>query len=411
MPLLELWASNPSSIEKMNLETIVRMAGEQCGLKDGSEAEREFRTYLSEVDADVLANYADTCLNDGFQGSGQVLQDVVNEIGRRLGFQVTNGRYQGVRGEVGYDGIWSAENDDLVVEVKTTDAYTISLDTIAKYHDRLLAERKIRASSSMLLVIGRKDTTALEAQVRGSRHAWSLRIVGVDALIKLMAINLSTMSDETTSKIHRILSPVEYTRVDDIIDIVFTAAEDRDETDNEVVLEFGASDESEDGRTRTQVKTPRDEIEAKKVRLMSRFGASLTSSLKKTRHSMYQTSDGMVRGVIVISKPYDPQRGELADHTYWYAYHETPQRAFLHGGSSGYVIFGMTNLECGYAVPCELLDSIWDSLGQTTKKSGSTYKHIYIFVKDGKAKLRSTLATSRLPKELADGVDIEQYRF
>ena len=86
MPLLELWASNPSSIEKMNLETIVRMAGEQGGLKDGSEAEREFRTYLSEVDADALASYADTCLNDGFQGSGQVLQDIVNEIGRRLGF-------------------------------------------------------------------------------------------------------------------------------------------------------------------------------------------------------------------------------------------------------------------------------------------------------------------------------------
>lgn len=411
MPLLELWASNPSSIEKMNLETIVRMAGEQGGLKDGSEAEREFRTYLSEVDADVLASYADTCLNDGFPGSGQVLQDIVNEIGRRLGFQVINGRYQGVKGEVGFDGIWRAENDDLVVEVKTTDAYTISLDTIAKYRDRLIAEEKIRPSSSMLLVIGRKDTSALEAQVRGSRHAWSLRIVGVDALIKLMSINLSTMSDETTSKIHRILSPVEYTRVDDIIDIVFTAAEDRDESDDAAAPVFDSLDESGDDQAKTQVKTPRDEIEAKKSSLISRFGSSINTGLKKSRHSMYQSSDGAVRGVIVISKPYDDQRVELADHSYWYAYHEKPQRAFLHGADAGYLIFGMTNLEHGYAVPCTLLDSIWDSLGQTTKKSGAIYKHIYIFVKDGKARLRSTLSSSKLPKEFVDGIDIEKYRF
>ena len=411
MPLLELWASNPSSIEKMNLETLVRMAGEQGGLKDGSEAEREFRTYLSEVDASALSGYADTCLNDGFQGSGQVLQDIVNEVGRRLGFEVTNGRYQGVKGEVGFDGIWKADNADIVVEVKTTDAYTISLDTIARYRERLIADGRISAHSSMLLVIGRKDTSALEAQVRGSRHAWSLRIVGVDALLKLMSINLSTMNDETTQKIHRILRPIEYTRVDDIIDIVFTAAEDRDESVDVASPVFDSSYESEDDQAKTQVKTPRDEIEAKKSSLISKFGSSINSSLKKSRHSMYQSSDGAVRGVIVISKPYDDQRTELADHSYWYAYHEKPQRAFLHGADAGYLIFGMTNLEHGYAVPSALLDSIWDSLGQTIKKSGALYKHIYIFVKDDKARLRSTLSTSRLPKEFVDGIDIERYRF
>ena len=33
---------------------------------------------------------------EGFAKSGFVLQDIVNEIGKRLGYDVQNGRYQGV---------------------------------------------------------------------------------------------------------------------------------------------------------------------------------------------------------------------------------------------------------------------------------------------------------------------------
>ncbi len=40
--------------------------------------------------------------------------------------------------------------------------------------------------SSILIVVGRQDTGDLEAQVRGSRHAWEIRLISVDALLQLM---------------------------------------------------------------------------------------------------------------------------------------------------------------------------------------------------------------------------------
>lgn len=126
MPLLKFWKSERDEVLKMNLETIVKMAGDGH-LKDGSETSIEFRQFLSEVEGEKLAEYATYCIENAFTNSGQMLQDVINEIGRRLGFKAENGRYQGVRNDIGFDGIWNADGFDLVIEVKTTDAYQSSL--------------------------------------------------------------------------------------------------------------------------------------------------------------------------------------------------------------------------------------------------------------------------------------------
>lgn len=211
MPLLEIWNAARESILKMNVEAIVRIAGQDGQLKDGSETAEEFRQFLREVDSEKLIEFASYWFENAFHGSGQVLQDLINEVGRRLGFQVENGRYQGVRNDIGFDGIWSADGESLVVEVKTTDAYTIKLDVIARYRDRLVESQRIPRDTPILLVIGRNDTESLEAQVRGSRHAWAMRIIGIEALMKLMKVNLTTSSDQVTAKIHKILRPFEYT--------------------------------------------------------------------------------------------------------------------------------------------------------------------------------------------------------
>lgn len=34
------------------------------------------------------------------------MQDIVNELGRRLEYKAENGRYQGVRNSIGFDGLW-----------------------------------------------------------------------------------------------------------------------------------------------------------------------------------------------------------------------------------------------------------------------------------------------------------------
>ncbi len=108
---------------------------------------------------------------DGPAGPGQ-------RAWKATGYKVTNGRYQGTTKAVGYDGLWaSPEGHAIVAEVKTTDAYRISLDNLANYRDRLRADGDIPATSSILLIVGREDTGELEAQVRGSRHAWDMRLI------------------------------------------------------------------------------------------------------------------------------------------------------------------------------------------------------------------------------------------
>jgi hypothetical protein len=127
IPLLSLVASSPEAVRQLIIEQVVATAGDGR-LRDGTESQRELREYLRQVAIDALATYADYCLTNAFPKGGQVLQDIVNELGRRLEYDATNGRYQGTTNAVGFDGIWrDPAGYGLVVEVKTTDAYRLSL--------------------------------------------------------------------------------------------------------------------------------------------------------------------------------------------------------------------------------------------------------------------------------------------
>ncbi len=72
--------------------------------------------------------YAAQCLERLFPESGLALQDIINQLGKRLGFSVEPGRYRGTRNETGFDGLWrTKEGEAITVEVETTDAYRLSL--------------------------------------------------------------------------------------------------------------------------------------------------------------------------------------------------------------------------------------------------------------------------------------------
>src|SRR5215204_4865510 len=107
MPLLSIWQSNPAAISAFSIEQIVSVAG-NGDLRDHGECSAELRAYLSEVPADRLAFYLDHCLIHSFTKSGWVLQDIVNELGRRLDYKAQHGRYQGTVNAIGFDGIWTA---------------------------------------------------------------------------------------------------------------------------------------------------------------------------------------------------------------------------------------------------------------------------------------------------------------
>src|SRR5271168_2333771 len=120
MPLIALWESSSAVVDQFSIEQVVATAG-NGELKDESLCSTELRNFLAQVSTPKLASYVERCLSTGFSKSGMVLQDLINELGRRLDFVVENGRYQGVPNAVGFDGIWnSPEGRSIVMDYGDT---------------------------------------------------------------------------------------------------------------------------------------------------------------------------------------------------------------------------------------------------------------------------------------------------
>ena len=352
----------------MSIEQIVATAGDGK-LRDGSGASDELREFLSQVPTERLAAFATHCLEVAFSASGLVLQDIVNELGRRLEYKVENGRYQGTSAHIGFDGLWLApEGSALLVEVKTSDTYRIALDRIAEYRQKLREASKVPSDTSILIVVGRKDTGELEAQVRGSRHAWDMRLISVDALVRLVSVKESTEAGVTAAKIRSILVPVEYTRLDGLVDVMFAAAKDVESISAPAESQSTDTKEEGSGWEFTDAKV----IQAKRDRILAALSAREgTAFVKRSRATYWDTSHDL-RVVSTISKRYE---GSIP---YWYAYHPAWDD-FLAGGSKGFLALGGVDLNKAFVLPLDAIRAQLSQLSTTPATDGSAqYWHVKI---------------------------------
>jgi hypothetical protein len=371
MPLLDLWKSSPETIAAMSLEQVVNISG-NGKLVDNSETSKEFTTYLSQIDTEKLGEYVSYCLSNAFPQSGYVLQDIVNELGRRLEYDVTNGLYSGKKNSIGFDGIWTLQDGlSIVVEVKTTDAYRINLDTIDNYRNRLIKGGQISDKSSILIVVGRQDTGDIEAQIRGSRHAWVIRMISAESLLKIVSLKEASEDEETLSKIRSLLVPFEYTRLDNIIDIVFTTVTDASTSEN-ISADVEASDpnlpvkEKHNKQDRTDVNV----IKLIRSKIIDKLGKAKSVGLIAKSKALFWTSDKTVRVACTISKPYT--RGS----DYWYALHKK-WLDFLKEGSEGLYVLGFVDERKFVAIPVTVMEQNIDKYYKTAQNN-NLYWHILV---------------------------------
>lgn len=396
MSIIEISRNNPSFLADKTIQQVVAMCGDGR-LRDGSACSAELREYLATKDVRQLAEYAQYCLENKFEKSGEVLQDCVNEMGRRLSYGVQNGRYSGVRNDIGFDGLWFDGTHHLLVEVKTTDAYRINLDTITEYGERIRSQSDIDMRAiSTLIVVGRQDTGDLEAQVRGSRHAWSVRIISIDALAKLVFVNDQFKSVQMLEKIRRILLPFEYTRVDNIVELVFEAqqeAEVKQFAEDEVENDDAAESSSD---TRAADKTPREIIAAKRQQIASAFFRTLKKDYSQKTKTLFSSTDGTCNIICAISKRY------LRDYQpYWYALHPDWLES-IRKGKEGFLVLGCADNNTAYALPVNFLEENLDNLNMTERENGKNYWHIALNNDDGTIKIN----LSKIGKK----VDLTQFR-
>lgn len=363
MSLADLWSISREQVDGKHVRQIIAFAG-AGQLTDGGAGALEFREFLGVVPSEYLSRYATECLKESFPGSGFALQDVVNQIGRRLGYMVTDGRYRGTTNHVGLDGLWKfPDGHAVVVEVKTSDAYRFELGTVANYRRELITSGDVSEDgSSILIVVGREDTGDLEAQIRGSRYAWEIRLISVDALLRLMSLKERLDDPKTIQQICNILKPREFTRLDEIIDLVFSTLEETAEADP---LAIDTAAEPEDAQERLP---PVAFHEA----CISVFEKSSGKQLVRQTRSGYATPDGGFAVVCAVSKRHD-----VAAHpSYWFAFHPY-QKNFLENAAEGVLVLGCGSAQTVLSIPVPELFS-WLPDMWTTQRGGRMYWHIRV---------------------------------
>lgn len=374
--ILSIYQNNKSTLDGKTLSQILAFTGDGK-LKDNNKTSTDFREFLNEIPSQLITQFANNCLTDGFTDSGLALQDVINQIGKRLSFTVENGLYRGNQNDIGFDGIWtSKEGYSIVLEVKTTDAYRMNLDdTVAKYRTKLIEQNKIsKTESSILIVVGREDTGGLEAQIRGSKHAWDIRLISTDSLIKLLTLKETLNDTKTIQQITELLKPKEYTRIDQLIELIFVTSKD-------LQIELPTEEEIEEATTEKKTRvasedrsTPVNFNEECFLKVKTKLGLNL---VKQSRVS-YSNQEKSTALICAVSKEYE--QGQYTK--FWFAFHPH-QQEYLSEFENGFVVFGCGSPNDTLLIPFKEFEPFLKNCG-TTENEERMYWHIVIHFRENK---------------------------
>ncbi|GIW70818.1 MAG: hypothetical protein KatS3mg102_0360 [Planctomycetota bacterium] len=198
----------------VKLKEVLSLVGKLDDCPGEDTPRQRFRRFLrSQVgDVGLLRDYVQECLQASEEQYNKALQDLVNRLGELLGFEVEYGRYRGIRGEVGFDGLWTSPSEfHVVVEVKTTETYAVSTKTLVGYVDELISARRIPSWDKAigLYAIGRRDsdTRQIENAIRAEKRTEQLRVIDVEELLSLA--ELMRDYDVPHADVLRFLKPPE----------------------------------------------------------------------------------------------------------------------------------------------------------------------------------------------------------
>jgi len=387
---LKFWEQNPEFLNTKSLSQILSFIGDGK-LRDNNSTSAEFRQLLGVVPTEILKKYVDNCLTDKFDNNngGYALQDVINQIGERFGYTIKNGLYQGKQDAIGFDGIWTSDDGySFIIEVKTTDAYRINLDVIADYRKKLILKNEIeKDKSSILIIVGRQDTGDLEAQIRGSKHAWDIRLLSSDSLVKLLVLKETLNDIKTMQQINEILKPYEYTRIDKLIDLLFITSQDIQFTNDEIVEENIIIDDNQNKK--------QEHLEFTDLCIIRIQEYLKTTLIKETRASFVSRNDNL--GVLnIISKLY----GKNNDEKYWFGFHPH-QKVFLNRFEKSFICFGCGSPELIFVIPYKIFEPLLDNMNITEKKD-RMYWHVFISQNNGKYYIHQTLSKINTRFEISE---------
>lgn len=368
MALIDLWNADRQQISSKRIDQLIAFAGEGR-LLDGNSTSDEFRKLLKVVSSDVIGHWLDECLEIRFTDFGFVLQDVVNETGRRLGFDVTHGVYRSHSNE-GYDGLWCIPGGRaIVVEAKSSTAYSINLSRISEYRKQVAPQLNMRPEDiSILIVVGTEDTSEFEAQVRGSRFAWDIRLLGVKSLFRLLKLKEALDDPKVERQIQEILFPQEFTRLDRIVDLVFATAED---------AQSAETDEADEEPDEIEVTTPGIPRANFHSAILPRLEKHFAQPLVKRSRVQWATPDDNVLLSCQVSKQFSKGNAD-----FWFGLKRTTRES-LEAHSNAFCAFGLGSPDRVLLLPFSLLAQYLEGMFTSPDKGGDILHWHVRFAKDG----------------------------
>jgi len=384
---------NPAMAGEKSIKQIVQILGDGK-LLDGGQTTFAFRDFLYNCDIERLEDYTKEIVTDS--SDGKIFQDIVNTIGKKIGFEVEHGLYQGKKNAIGFDGYWSQDDLNLIVECKTTDAYRISMETLLEYSRRIRKEKNLSVEPPVLLVVGRVDTGDIEAQIRGSRADDRISVIGAESLL-MLAKSISELSDGPASKsLKSMLFPRDYTRLDGLAALITNLINEAQQTSIDQA-EGGLLPGDFDAEIANSLSSDNQRLSASADELRERMVAAATVDLGQLEkgnsrsRAQYRTQSGEVY-YFIASKRY-----ERTDQQFWYSVQNSWSSEWVqHGGG---LAIGLEGKRHFYMFNFQQVMEWTKSLNETVRP-GRQYWHMAL--KESPDKIELILNKSETNQDLRD---------
>jgi hypothetical protein len=171
-------------------------------------------------------------------------------------------------------------------------------------------------------------------------------------------------------RIRRILIPFEYTRVDNIVDLVFETQQETDQKAQTAAdLQSEEGTESANQKPGTWEFTPRDKLDEKRLEIIQSFFKSKNATPVQRTRTNFSDATNQIGVACAVSKRYKRDY-----QPYWYALHPK-WLEFMRSVNEGFFVLGCMDRNEAYALPLAFIEQILEAMN-TTEKGDKKYWHV-----------------------------------
>jgi len=215
-------------------------------------------------------------------------------------------------------------------------------------------------------------------------------MIGVESLFRLLDIKENLNDPRSLYQITELLKPIEYTRVDKLIDVIFYTSQDISAPENPEIRERPESSlaigelvlpsRSDLGKEPGTHSSPVNFYE----KCIARINRKLGRNFIKNGRVTYTSADKQANVVLLNSKSYPETHGL----SFWYGFRPN-QDEFLSEKDASFVAFGCGSEESLLLIPFQHFKTFLSKLGTSLDSDGTLkHSHVVIFETDSKYSIR-----------------------